>query len=323
MKRTVTAVLAGLVATAALSASALALDCAEGQRPIIHAAGETCIPEQPERIVAPRGDSIATPLIDLGAPLVGAGFQSGEDGQVFLRGASDIFGASFVDELGLATVGNPNEPDIEAIAALEPDLIILTDYQQSIFDQAARIAPTIVVEGNLPFLEHLAFLADAAGMQGEYESRLAAYRAKIEDLQATLGDASAITVSRLDLWEDGLWYYPNWGAIDQVINDVGFSRPPIQAEATENISALSFERLPEFDADVILSSRAPRFGQTIAMLEEQWDAAAPFWRQLPGVTAGNHYWYERDVWVGYTFKSLEAAADGLLLLTAGRFDGAE
>ena len=28
---------------------------------------------------------------------------------------------------------------------------------------------------------------------------------------------------------------------------------------------------------------------------------------------------ERDIWVGYTFKSLDIAADGLLLLTQGRF----
>lgn len=84
------------------------------------------------------------------------------------------------------------------------------------------------------------------------------------------------------------------------------------------MNGVSFEFLPEFDGDVVITSTAPRFGQTVAMLTELHDAQAPFWRELPGVAAGNHYFYERDVWIGNTFKSLDAAIDRLELLTAGR-----
>jgi iron complex transport system substrate-binding protein len=305
-------VLLGLVVPAA------ALDCADGLRPFTHMAGETCIPEHPQRIVAARGDSIATPLLDIGAPLIGAGFRT-DDGVTYLRGAADIFGMDVVEAAGIASIGDPNEPDMEAIAALEPDLIILPGWQADLAEQATTIAPTIVINDNLPFLDHLAILADAAGMKGAYDQRLASYRAKIERIKAQLGDPSAITVSRLDISETGLWFYPNWGAVDQVISDIGFARPRIQAEATESKTEISFELMPEFDGDIVISSYAPRFGQTIAAFTEQWDRSAPFWRELPGVKAGNHYWYERDVWVGYTFKSLETAADGLLLLANGRF----
>ena len=311
--------LTALAAATFFSSSALAQECATGLRAFDHALGTTCIPQTPQRIVAVRSDSLATPLLDIGAPLVGTGFSIMEDGSTYVRGASDIFGQAFVDAAGLTAVGDPNQPDFEIVTGLEPDLILLTAHQQDFYQQMALIAPTIVIPGNQPFLEHLAMIADAAGMNGVYEERLAAYKAKIELIKERIGNPQAITVSRLDIWDDGLWYYPNWGAIDQVINDIGFARPPIQAEANENISALSFERLPEFDGDIVLASRAPRFGQTTDMLETQWDSVAPFWRQLPGVAAGNLYWYDRDIWVGYTFKSLETAADGLLLLTAGRF----
>ncbi|MBJ3785028.1 ABC transporter substrate-binding protein [Devosia sediminis] len=311
-----------VAAVAALSATpALALDCEAGFRAFTHLGGETCIPEQPQRIVAARGDSIATPLLDIGAPLVGAGFSS-EQGESFLRGASDIFGADFVAASGVQPIGDQNGPDMEAIAALEPDLIILPAWQLDLSEKTAMIAPTIVLNDNLPFLDHLAMLADATGLSGVYDQRLAGYRAKIERIQAQLGDPSAITVSRFDMAEGGLWYYPNWGAVDQVITDIGFSRPAVQSEA-ESRSDISFEMLPEFDGDILISSYAPRFGQTIPFFVEQWDQLAPFWRNLEGVEAGNHYWYERDVWVGYTFKSLETAADGLLLLTQGRFPAGE
>lgn len=296
---------------------AMALDCEAGLRAFSHLAGESCIPENPQRIVATRSDSIATPLLDIGAPIVGAGFRTDND-ITYLRGAADIFGMAFVEQAGLTQVGE-SEPDLEAIAALEPDLIILPTWQAELAEKTSVIAPTIVLADNLPYLDHLAMLADAAGMSGVYQERLVAYRAKIERIKAQLGDPSAITVSRFDIAEGGLWYYPNWGAVDQVISDIGFSRPAIQADATESRSEISFEMLPEFDGDILISSYAPRFGQTIPFFTAQWDEIAPFWRDLEGVKAGNHYWYERDVWVGYTFKSLETAADGLLLLAQGRF----
>ena len=311
-------ILAAAATIAVLAASpAFALDCEAGFRAFTHLAGETCSPEHPQRIVGARGDSIATPLLDIGAPLIGAGFST-DQGETYLRGASDIFGAEFVAASGVQTIGDTNEPDMEAIAALEPDLIILPAWQADLVGKTSTIAPTIVMFDNLPFLDHLAMLADATGMSGVYEQRLESYRAKIERIKAQLGDPSSITVSRFDMAENGLWFYPNWGAVDQVISDVGFSRPAIQQE-TESRGDISFELLPEFDGDILISSYAPRFGQTIPFFTAQWDQLAPFWRNLAGVKAGNHYWYERDVWVGYTFKSLETAADGLLLLTQGRF----
>ncbi|GAB5427532.1 MAG: iron-siderophore ABC transporter substrate-binding protein [Devosia indica] len=303
----------------ALSTSpTLALDCEPGFRAFTHLAGETCIPEQPQRIVATRGDSIATPLLDIGAPLIGAGFRT-DNGETYLRGGADIFGMNFVEAAGVVSIGNPNQPDMEAIAALAPDLIILPGWQADQAEKASVIAPTVVMYDNLPFLEHLEILANIAGMPGAYEQRLTSYRARIDRIKAQLGDPSGITVSRFDIAESGLWFYANWGAVDQVISDIGFSRPAIQTETTDYRSEISFEMLPEFDGDILISSYAPRFGQTIPFFTAQWDEVAPFWRNLEGVRAGNHYWYERDVWVGYTFKSLETVADGLLLLTQGRF----
>ena len=161
-------------------------------------------------------------------------------------------------------------------------------------------------------------VADAAGRSDRYDARLADYRARIEDAKARIGDPASITVSRFDIAVDGLWYYPYWGALDQVIADIGFARPALQAEATDELNAISVERIEDFDGDILLSSYAPHFAQDIDDLEALYDRVAPFWRDLPGVQAGGHYWYPRDIWNGRSFASLFAAIDGLVLLTAGR-----
>lgn len=308
--------------TALLAAPAVALECGAELRPFVHAQGETCIPVAPKRIMTLRPDSIATPLIDLGAPVIGTIYQQRSDGSTWVRGAEDIFGKTFVDGLGLVSVGNAGIPNMEQIALLEPDLIILTEWETDALQQAQDLAPTIVIASNLPFLEHLEILADAAGLKGTYETRLAAYREKIEKAKALVGNPSEIVVSRFDFAENGLWYYPNWGAVDQVINDIGFSKPAIQANATENMYEVSFERIREFDGDILISSRALAWGQTAEALEGALDTAIPIWRRLEGVESGNHFWYDRDVWVGYTFKSLDVVTDALVLLTADRV-GAE
>ncbi|MGR3491224.1 MAG: hypothetical protein ACU0DW_04130 [Shimia sp.] len=105
-----------LAALAALifSTPAVAQDCAEGQRAFEHAMGETCIPAQPQRIVAPRHNSEATPLIDIGAPLVATGMETRrEDGTRFIRGGGDIFSPAFIDSLGIVDLGDPNNIDME------------------------------------------------------------------------------------------------------------------------------------------------------------------------------------------------------------------
>lgn len=303
-----------------VTAPVFAMECEEGMRAFTHLPGETCIPEDPRRIVATRHDSLATPLIELGAPLVGVGVDyDASTGEAFIRRATDILGVNVGEESGLASIGNANAPDLEAIAALNPDLILITAWQVELYDQMQAIAPTLVIPSSLPYLEHLAMVADAAGVSGTYDRRLEAYQSRIESIRETLGDPAAISISYFDLWEEGVWHYVHWGARDQVTSDIGFSRPEIVRNQTgDHPTDYSFERLPEFEANVVLSSTANRFGQTVEALTTEWDSYAPFWRTLPAVQEGRHYWYARDLWVGYTFTSLHHVAESLAMLTAGR-----
>lgn len=256
--------------------------------------------------------------MDMGAPVFATIMCSMKDGSRYVRGASDIFGQDAVDAAGLIDLGGHNPPDLEDVAAARPDLIILLSYQADMLDRLQAVAPAIVVPNNMPLFDHIGWLADAVGMGTVFETELECYRMRIETAKQRIGNPGRIVLSRFGMWEDGLWYYPNWGAIDQVIDDIGFTRPAVQAGASENMYGVSLERIQEFDGDVLVASFMSRSGQTIPMLTGIWDSAAPFWRRLNGVSSGNLFWYERDLLVGYTFTSLDRSVDFLTTLTAGR-----
>ncbi|EBA13657.1 ABC transporter substrate-binding protein [Roseobacter sp. CCS2] len=302
-----------------MTTPAFALECHEGFRAFVHGEGETCIPVQPERIIATRGDSVATPLIDIGAPLVAVAYRTADDGSLWLRGASDIFGDDAVAALNLANVGSPNGVDLEAVVSARPDLIVITEFQTDLIPQLSEIAPVIVTSRQMTYFEHLSMLADAAGMADVFTEREQAYRDRIAEAQSRIGDPSAIKVSQLNISEGVIEYFPNFGALTQVVRDIGLGQPQMQADAATALRDISMEQVNEFDGDIILSSFAPRFDQSIEwMMTERFDGASPVWRSLSGVQSGNHFWYERDLWGGTSFASLHAAIDGLELLTAGR-----
>src|SRR5690554_2381199 len=123
------------VATAALIA-ALPVGAQE-TRSFTDDAGRTVeVPSHPQRIVTLHDSSLTTPLIELGIMPVGAFSRSGEDGP-YMRGAATLTGVTFANS-GVVDVGG-SPADLEAIAALEPDLIITATFQQTPLDQLQSI----------------------------------------------------------------------------------------------------------------------------------------------------------------------------------------
>ncbi len=305
-----------LVSVASLAAQDTS-ECEDGFHLFDHFAGETCIPEDPQRIASLSDNFLTTPLLDLEAPVVASHFRTWEGGEPFLRGGVDIFGEAAVQEADLVNLGSP--PDLEIILEVNPDLIIGGFWQTEIYDELSAIAPTILMNAPVPMFEHLEALADASNRLDIYDEKLANYEVRIEEMRARIDDPASITIARLDIIGEGLSYSPQLGAMDQVIDDIGFSRPEFQANATEDIRELSIEEIQSFDGDLILSSYAPRFNQTIENLKSgPYTLGDSLYLTLSDVQAGNHYWYERDIWVGQTFASLDIVIDGLTLLTVGR-----
>lgn len=133
------ALLAGCAAGGSGTPDAAARDTAGGAFPVTvpHGQGEATIPRAPERVVV-LGPGDAQLAAALGAPVVGVVRNPVRDDGAWL-GESPPLPAE------VRTL-DPITPDLEAIAALRPDLILMTTSQptySTAYAEIARIAPTV------------------------------------------------------------------------------------------------------------------------------------------------------------------------------------
>jgi iron complex transport system substrate-binding protein len=128
------------------------------ERTISHAMGSTKVPAAPRRVVVLDTGELDS-AVALGVKPVGA--------------VEAIAGAGFPEYLasqveGVAKVGTIEQPNLEAIAALRPDLILSSKVRhEAIYDQLSRIAPTIFSEEvGVTWKENFALHAEALGKAG-------------------------------------------------------------------------------------------------------------------------------------------------------------
>jgi iron complex transport system substrate-binding protein len=161
-----------------------------GTRTISHAAGETEIAGVPQRIVA-LSWPLGADLLTLGVTPVG-------------MGNADTFNEIVnLDEVVLppevASVGAPWEPNLEAIAQLEPDLIIgATHDNELIYEDLSNIAPTLLFDvfvqqpgqegpNELELMEqNFMAIADVVGKRGEGAAIIDDMHAKFDAAAAEL-----------------------------------------------------------------------------------------------------------------------------------------
>ena len=163
--------------------------CADDERPISHALGETCVPEDAGRVVALEW-TYAEDLLALGMQPVGmADIQGYQDWvQLPVELSGDV-----------ADVGTRQEPSLEQIAALKPDLILAIAFRVGeSYEQLSAIAPTLVFD---PFVNDAAFsqyeemrgtfttIARAVGREAEGEAVLGRLDAKLEAAAEGLAQA--------------------------------------------------------------------------------------------------------------------------------------
>lgn len=186
--------IAYIAATLAFASPAFALDCDDGFHAFTHAAGETCIPNDPQRIVSLHDLSITLPLVELGEAdqIVGSQGRTDTTGQPFLRGVKDVFDVSF-DNSDIAFVG----VDAEAIAALSPDLIIgRAPFDVDSYDNYSQIAPTVLIDlNNLDYFGRLSAIADIAGETAQFNRKAEQYDASITEVRRLIPNPEDITVS--------------------------------------------------------------------------------------------------------------------------------
>ncbi|MDK3258195.1 ABC transporter substrate-binding protein [Blastococcus capsensis] len=275
-------------ATAATSAGD-----AEFPRTVEHAMGTTEIPEEPERVVVLDTGELDAAL-SLGVTPVGA--VTTDVSEEFLSYLAE-------DAEGVEVVGTIQEPDLEAIAALEPDLILSNSVRhEDIYDQLSQIAPTVfAADLGDTWKENFLLDAEALGKEEEAEQLLADYEEQADELGQAIGDPGATTISPLRFVGGPIRAYQPESFIGTVLADIGLDLVELPEGEVATFAELSAEQLTQANGDVVLYS-------SYGSADESGEAAVvagPLWPRLPAVENGRAYAVEDDVF--YTGIGLKAA----------------
>lgn len=301
-----------------------------GQRLYEHAGGETCIPNEPQRIVSLHDLTITLALVELNKTdsIVGShGRQSGV-GSPYLRGVDDLFGVDF-SNTDIEFVGVLRDIDLEKVATLEPDLIIgRSSFDAEQYDNYERLAPTVLVDlDSEDYFGRLRLIADIAGEIDRYEEEAARYNAAIERTRTIIGSPEDITVSFIfpNARNGTIHVYDDSYAIWQVIEDIGFGMTrlfeDVGASEMDRVYALSTEHFSDIDADFVFSTYDPeREGQrNPEEMREVFEGLVPgFCRFLHACQTGQLIFLERTPLYSGSFRSLDIANSLIRTHVAGR-----
>lgn len=262
-------------------------------RTVEHAMGSTEIPERPERVVVLDTGELDS-VLSLGITPVGA---------VTTAVSEDFLSYLAEDAGGVEVVGTISEPNLEAIAGLEPDLILSSKMRhEDLYDQLAQIAPTVFAERvGVTWKENLRLDAEALGREEEAESALEEFEADASALGAELGDAADLTVSAVRFMQGAVRVYTAQSFIGTVLADIGLQQLQVPSPDNPTFAELGEEEVTRADADVVLYSSYGADGeaQAAAVL------AGPLWPRLTAVAEGNAHQVEDDVF--FTGVGLRAA----------------
>ncbi|NEO25482.1 MAG: iron-siderophore ABC transporter substrate-binding protein [Kamptonema sp. SIO4C4] len=288
------------IVTVACQSSSSEMSVSENCRLIQHKAGETCVPDNPERLVtlfsATTADAIA-----LGVQPVG----TTQPTPPYLREKLET----------IETVGTPRQPNLEKIATLTPDVIIgLHDQGESVYQQLSQIAPTLLHDwqGFSSWKDHFNFVAKALGKTEEAEEVWAHYEQRIQELRQALGsDYQDIEVSVVRVCCNNLASDVKNSFSGIILNDVGLSRPPAQDSASGGLVIFSEELITEkLDGDIIFAIVDEDDDYNSEKAFEQLKNN-PLWNKLKAVQEGKVYPVKYSIWRGGNPLAADAVIDDL------------
>ncbi|WP_138753127.1 ABC transporter substrate-binding protein [Paenibacillus sinopodophylli] len=259
---------------------------AEKLQTVKHANGETSIPVNPSRVVVLDNGALDN-LLALGVKPVGA---------PSIVAVEDGYASYLQDTEGITNIGTVEQPSLETIASLKPDLIIgIKDTQEAIYEQLQQIAPTVFTEvGGAEWEKNLTFHALVVGKVAEGEKLFVELDAHIAKLKEKLGDKLTSTeVSLLRPRKDRVSVYLKPSFTGGVVERMGIKRPAAQDKTDDFNFNVTDEQIAELDGDVIIlfgrESEQQYFNDKIK--------SNPLWNTLEAVKQNRVYMADWEVWL--------------------------
>ncbi|MCI9887283.1 iron-siderophore ABC transporter substrate-binding protein [Micrococcales bacterium 31B] len=260
-----------------------------GMRSVQTANGPVSVPADPQRVVVLDTDKLdIVCALGLQSRLVGAATPSADTNQPQYLGA--------VIE-AVPAVGTLQEPDLEKIAALKPDLILGSAFRtQGFYANLSKIAPTaFTAEVGTPWKQNLVADGTALGRGAAAQAALDDYETRAADLEANLA-GGATTASIVRFMGDKIRIYGPTSFSGSVLEDAGVARPVFQqlvGAKDRRFAEISEENIEQAAADVIYVSAYSEAG----VERSRAALATPLWQTLPATQAGKTYIVSDETWM--------------------------
>jgi len=273
-----------------------ASDCEAGTIPIEHALGTACVLDDAERVVALEWTYVED-LLALGVQPVGAadieGYNNWVDIPVELSGDT-------------ADVGTRQEPNLELIAELEPDLILTASFRASEnYDELSAIAPTIVFnpypdpESDASQYDEMLTtfntIAEVLGLEDAGEQVIADLEATFAAAESALDDAGradeTFILSQGWVANDAATFrlFTDNAMAVQILEQIGLENAWDDAPQLYGFTEISFEGFAEVEDT--------NFFYVAQGDANEAFADSPLWNGLPFVQSDRAYYLGGDVWL--------------------------
>lgn len=244
MKKLLTVVTFGLVfALSACTGSATASPSGE-TKVYTHAQGETEVAMNPERVVVFDWATMDT-MVELGVDAAIVGVPQSNMPGYLGKFATDAY----------TNVGSAKEADLEAIAALDPELIIISGRQADLYDDLSEIAPTLYV--GLDYTDYLNSFEYSVQTIGEIFNAEEEATAIITDIQSDV----ATLVEKADAFDgnalvalanDGkISAYGNGSRFGMIFEVFGLTNVDETIESSTHGQSIGFEYILEKNPDLL------------------------------------------------------------------------
>ncbi|MGN7854148.1 ABC transporter substrate-binding protein [Exiguobacterium acetylicum] len=261
----------------------------EKTRTITHEAGKTKVPEKPKKVVALEF-SFVDALDELGITPVGIAQENKTD-------VSGLLGK----DIEFTEVGTRQQPNLEVISSLQPDLII-GDFNRhkGIYKQLQEIAPTIILKSrNATYEENIdsfKTIAEAVSKTKQMDDRLALHEERLQAAKKKVDPKDDRKVMVGVFRADSLTAHGETSFDGELLEKIGIENAV--TKTAEPTVTITLEQMVKWDPDVIFMAEAD------PKLLKEWKDN-PLWNQITAVKNGEVYEVNRDLWTRY--RGLDAA----------------
>ncbi|PMC40562.1 iron siderophore-binding protein [Bacillus sp. UMB0899] len=259
-----------------------------------HAMGTTEITGTPEKVVILTNEGTEA-LLAMGVTPVGA--------------VQSWLGEPWYDHISeemtdVQVVGTESEVNVEAIAALKPDLIIGNKMrQEKVYEQLKAIAPTVFSETlRGDWQENFNLYAKALNREEEGKKVIADFESRITSLKDSLGDKAnqEVSVVRFMAGLTRVYYTDTFSGV--IFDKLGLKHSnSVQELFKDNpddlfVREVGKEIIPQLDADILFYfTYAPPGDTEATKTEEDW-TNDPLWKNLEVVKANKAYKVDDAIW---------------------------